>query len=505
MKPKILFWIDRSITHFGLAKYIQDNLDCELFSIFEVTNKPKIFFQEQKIVKFKKIWFYHDFILKTKRKANLNFLKSIEEKYNIPLWIIAANDRIFNHYNKFYEFSENEILLILEDEIKLFETILDEIKPEFIILAHTHQQHNHIFYEICKAKNIKILMMFGTRTSMINTPTSWRGSFYLTDEMDKFLPLPKTAKPNIYKNVLEKLEKTVDKNEEEKFTTKTENSISAYLKACMKYLFTNDTNTVTHYSYFGRNKIKVIFRMISYELRKKYREGFMEKNLQKNIETDSPFVYFPLHQEEERALLIGTPFFTNQFEVIKNIAQSLPIGYKLYVKDHTVMDVRGWRSVSEMKKIMNLYNVVLLHPLVISDDVIKNSDLVITLKGTPAIDAAMQNKPSICFENTGLYKLDSIHKLSSLQELPEAIRMSLGKKVDAAQVQKYLDIISEQTFEFETREIEAYYQNMFNMGGYYVNIEIEPEKMRQFLEKFKPEFTRLAIIHVEKIKQLVNK
>ena len=228
MKPKILFWIDRSITHFGLAKYIHDNLDCELFSIFEVTNKPKTFFQEQKIVKFKKIWFYHDFILKTKRKANLNFLKSIEEKYNIPLWLIAANDRIFNHYNKFYKFSENEILLILEDEIKLFETILDEIKPEFIVLAMTHQQHNHIFYKICKAKNIKILIMFGTRTSVIQTPTSYRGKFHLTDQLDEFLELPQTVKPNIYKNSLEKIEKTVEVDEE-KFKAKTENSRLDYL------------------------------------------------------------------------------------------------------------------------------------------------------------------------------------------------------------------------------------------------------------------------------------
>ena len=120
MKPKLFFWIDSAYVHFGLAKFIQDNFDCELFSIFEVSDKPKKFFQSQKLVKFKKTWFYHDYILKIKRKPDLNYLKSIEEKYNIPLWLIATNDRFFNHFNRFYKFSSDEILLILEDEIKLF-------------------------------------------------------------------------------------------------------------------------------------------------------------------------------------------------------------------------------------------------------------------------------------------------------------------------------------------------------------------------------------------------
>ena len=51
----------------------------------------------------------------------------------------------------------------------------------------------------------------------------------------------------------------------------------------------------------------------------------MEKNLSKNIENDSPFIYFPLHQEQERILLLGAPFHLNQFDIVQIIAKSLPI------------------------------------------------------------------------------------------------------------------------------------------------------------------------------------
>ena len=505
MKPRILVWIDSRFSAFGLAKSLQEMFDCELFSIIEITDKPKKFFKEQQIVKFKKTWFYYDFILKTKRKPDLNYLKSIEEKYKIPLWLIATNDRFFNHFNSFYKFSSDEILLILEDEIKLYEMILDQVKPDFLIITSTHQQHNHVFYEICKARNIKILMMVPTRTSIASDSFTKAGNMWqITDEMDKFLPLPKTTKQNKDKKIIQKetIEIADSNYSVEKFSATFQTSRSKFFKAFLKFLFTRDTNVQTHYTYFGRSKIKVILKTVAYKLRKKYREKFMEKNLSRIIENDSPFVYFPLHQEQESITLLGAPFYINQIEIIQNIAKSLPVGYKLYVKDHTVMRDRGWRSISEMKKIMNTYNVKLLHPSVNSDEIIKKSDLVISIKGSSAIGAAFFNKPSIVFENVGLYQLSSIHKLQSIVELPQAIRNSLKKKINRDEFRKYLDTVNEHSFKLQYTEIAIDFEDQFKIGGYYANVEMEPQKVIKFLEKFKPEFTHLAAIYIEKIKLL---
>mgnify|MGYP003951373761 FL=1 len=506
MKPKLLVWIDSQFSTFGLAKSLQEMFSCELFSIIEITNEPKKFFKEQQIVKFKKTWFYYDFILKTKRTPDLNYLKSVEEKYKIPLWLIAANDRIFNHYNKFYTFSSDEILSILEDEIKLYEMILDEVKPDFIIMPVTHQQHNHIFYKICKARNIKILMMVPTRTSIITDSLSKQGNMWqITDEMDKFLPLPKSNQNKHKKNIQkEKIEIADSDYLIEKFSATFQTSRSKFFKAFLRFLFTKDTNVQTHYTYFGRSKIKVILKTVAYKLRKKYRENFMEKNLSRTVESDSPFVYFPLHQEQERITMIGAPFYINQIEVVQKIAQSLPVGYKLYVKDHTVMRVRGWRSISEMKKIMGFYNVKLLHPSVNSNEIIKKCDLVISIKGSSVIEAAFHNKPSIAFENVGSYQLSSIHRLQSVTELPQAIRNSLKKKVNQNEFRKYIDVVNEHSFKFLYTQIAIDFEDQFKIGGYYANVEMDPQKVTKFLEKFKLEFTQLAAIYIEKIKQLSN-
>ena len=506
MKSKLLFWHDASVVHYAIAKYIQDNFDCELFAIFDVADKPRKFFENQKFVKYKKVWFYHDFILKTKRKPDLEYLKSIEEKYKIPLWLIATNDRFFNHFNIYYKFSYDEILLILEDEIKNFERILDEVNPDYMIFYEYHQQHNYIFYLMCKARKIKILMMVDTRTIM----NSYHGkrkeiNYYLTAEMDEFLPLPNILKTSTYKGVVSKDNSGVNNSNSSNLDlTPIHNSAPKYFSAFLKYLFTNDTNVKTHFSYFGRSKLKVIFKTIAYELRAKYRENFMKKNLNYAVPDDSPFIYFPLHQELERILLISAPFYTNQLEQIKNIAQSLPIGYKLYIKEHPGMRLRGWRSISEMKKIMKLHNVCLFHPSVEQTELISKCDLVISIKGTAAIEAAFHKKPSIIFENVGVYQLSSIHKLKNITELPNAIKNSLKMKIDPNEINTYVTASNQISFESEFAKIEETFQEQFGVGGYYVNVEIDSQKMKEFLEKFRLELTELAMAHIKKIKELSN-
>ena len=52
MQKKILVWIDRSLVNFVLAKYLQENIECELYSIYDVIEKPKEYFEKQKLVKF---------------------------------------------------------------------------------------------------------------------------------------------------------------------------------------------------------------------------------------------------------------------------------------------------------------------------------------------------------------------------------------------------------------------------------------------------------------------
>ena len=50
MKKKIIFWVDGNLSTFCILKKIKEDIDCEMHAIFNVTNKPKKFIQNQKLI-----------------------------------------------------------------------------------------------------------------------------------------------------------------------------------------------------------------------------------------------------------------------------------------------------------------------------------------------------------------------------------------------------------------------------------------------------------------------
>ena len=107
----------------------------------------------------------------------------------------------------------------------------------------------------------------------------------------------------------------------------------------------------------------------------------------------------------ERHLLIDSPYYTNQIEVIRHVAKSLPVGYLLYVKENPSNVTRDWRDTSQYKEIMDIPNVELLHPNFSNIQLLTNCDLVISIAGSSSFEAAFYEKPSIVFGNVLYSKL----------------------------------------------------------------------------------------------------
>ena len=391
MKDKILIYQDYTIHNFGLAKALQEKHDCDLFAIIDVTDNMNKFFQKQKIVKYEKTWFLYDHIKKS-QKPDLDYLSQFEKKYGIELWKLANNDRIFFKYNMYYNFSENEILSILEQQCKLFENIIETIKPDFVIFPLTNSGRMEIFYQLCLKLGIKILMINATR---------FGGTSFISEEAEKIDYFEKETHENVKNRSIDDLRDILYKlhsfDDVVKFSSQFLKSKKMAVKAGINFfLFSKNSNLKTHYTYYGRQKIKVFFFTILWSLKKRYRFYLINKNLSRVID-DEKFIFFPLITEPERGLLIAAPFHTNLIELATHIVKSLPIGYKLYVKDHPTMDTRDWRSFSFYKKIMDLPNVKMLHHDVHPKNILPKCSMVITVGGTTGFEAAFYEKPTITF------------------------------------------------------------------------------------------------------------
>ena len=133
-KIKILFWLENYTIHFGIAKFLKEQFDCELYAVISCSSMQKDFFENQKLIEFEKVWYIRENISINNEEPNIEYLKLFEEKMNIPISSLIFGDRFFYKYNRYDTFTRNEILTILEQELKFFEKIIDEVKPTCTIL-----------------------------------------------------------------------------------------------------------------------------------------------------------------------------------------------------------------------------------------------------------------------------------------------------------------------------------------------------------------------------------
>ena len=219
-------------------------------------NKPKKFFKSQSLVKFEKIWFYHDYINKSTDKPDTRYLLEFEQKYSINLWLIAYNDRIFFNHNEFYKFSVDEVLKILEQTCKFFESVLDEIRPSFLVMRSPELLPQKILYEICKARGITALLLGQMRFANRYTISKY---WHNIDPVNNFHS--ELKKERTFDELLDYLKGTTMFSRQADIVNKFWGSKIQRITALCKFLISPNENVKTHYTYYGRTKLRVLVKM----------------------------------------------------------------------------------------------------------------------------------------------------------------------------------------------------------------------------------------------------
>lgn len=489
-KPKILFWLNGFFLHFSLAYYLQSRLDADFFGIVDINSKPKKFFQDQTLVNFQKIWFFHDYIKKTQQQPNLDYLKNFEKKYKIDLWKLALNERFFYMYNRFYKFDKQEILSIIEQESKLFESVLDETKPDYFLTYDPVFHHQKLLLEICRAKEIRVLSICATGIENKYILTENGATFDLDKNHTQNHSFEKKITTNVKNNSYDLIFQKYMYNRNVGFSNK--------VKALKDYLLNFDTELVnSNFMYYGRSKFKVTKDALLLELKRYRNHNFLQKYTTSSPDLKVPFVYFPMNVNEEMNLLHYAPYYTNQIEVILHIAKSIPINYLLYVKEHIAAGLRSWNDIHYYKQIMDMPNVSLINPHFDNDILLKNSKLVITIRGTASLKAMKYGKPSIIFGDQPLQIMPSVFKVTSLNSIPELIKLALKHKTDPSDYEKYEELLGDRTFAFNMFEYENKRDKSFFSGGILSNVLISNADMLDFLDKNKNIFSVMLDAHLK--------
>ena len=421
-KKKILAWLDfdaYSYVNFGIINALSKIDDFDFIGI--VTTEQDIsFFQNQKIIKFNKLFFYPECYV-GKSSYDIEKIKLFEKKYNLNLWLDIFTERSFyKFWTDFHKFSRNEILSIVGNSLSFFIKIIEDHEPELILMQYPGENiSNLLLYRLAKNLGIKILFP---------NPIYLHNKIAISDNIEnkeilyefQRLKINFTESETIFdenfiikNNLTETVNAQLSYNYGKNFSQK----LRHYLKR-----ISNDSESI--YKNVGKTRFNLLKYRYQNYFRLKNRKKFLDQNSIYSIQ-DEKFLYFPLQSEPESKILTTSPFYSNQIELIENIAKSIPIEDTLYVKEHPIQKVKLWRPIEDYKNIISIPNVKLIHPSVNSQELISKSHAIISISGATGFEALFYKKPVIIFADEFYEELASVKKIHKFSELSKQIRDSL--------------------------------------------------------------------------------
>ena len=137
------------------------------------------------------------------------------------------------------------------------------------------------------------------------------------------------------------------------------------------------------------------------------------------------FALFALHRQPESSVDVWAPFFSDQLHQIQQIVRAMPPNMQLLVKMH-MSDADNY-SPRQLRQLLRLPNVQLVHPTSASRDFINQADLIFGIQGTICLESALLGKPVLMFGESPYLHFPSVERIGRITDLPMQIRAVIAK------------------------------------------------------------------------------
>ena len=147
-----------------------------------------------------------------------------------------------------------------------------------------------------------------------------------------------------------------------------------------------------------------------------------------------PFVLVALHKQPEASIDVIGRYYEDQYTNIVNVWRILPDDWLVLIKEHT--NAIGDRDLGFYRRLTRLPNIHLVRENIDSHELIKRSQLVLTVSGTVAYEAALMGKPSLTLAPVFFNRFPNcrhvgLRDLASARDIHELIESSTDGEEDA--------------------------------------------------------------------------
>lgn len=385
-------------------------------------------------------------------KLDIEYIKKFEREYGIPyLWQFVTVDRVVMHNQLVREYPYDKSPYTHEEIMKIFQIKSREIinffnkeKPDFLFMSVVGNIGTSLLYYIAKKRNVKIL--FATESRIGN---GWT----VSDDYKNF-----SGANAIFEKLMSGKTVSSKNNEAKEYIKKFRERPTSYLfgsetaiksgtkKSQLKWFASKYflqsllwCLTIFKKSIGNKNKTYTDTKPWGYlidRVKRKTRALIGYNSFYDKIDLSEDYAFYPLHTEPELTTMLFAPYWTDQINLIKQIAKSLPLHFKLYVKDHPAMI--GYRQRAYYHALKNIPNVKLVDPFLETFSIIKNAKIITTITGTVGWEAILLKKPVITFGHVFYNRLSMVKRCHDIETLPNLIKEQL------------------ENFNYQEREIENF-------------------------------------------------
>ena len=361
------------------------------------------------------------------RKLTDAQVSDLENKYLPPYSTIRIMTQVSrNRYPNVSNLPDDYTLAQIADAWVRF---FNEKKPDMFVCGLMDDYAGIIGMEVARSMGIRtVLLFFGGLYSC---------QYLLAD--NNFLPIfykdfPEKEIADAYKKARDGIVNRDILNPQQKETFDTMNNLASIWN--FFYMVKNFVSSVKGY-YFDIPAVERKMWMSPYELTRRQVRYFVRPPIMQFIFNKRPkegerFVFFPLHFQDDAALIGAVPF-VSQVDVIEELAKVMPHGVKLYVKPHPHWKCADMK-LSDAQRMSRLRNVVLLRPEINAKDLIRKCEAVVMINSSVGYEALVLKKKIFSLGN--FFPPDIIPRISQPRELVKR----WGTIPDWKKVERYIGL-----------------------------------------------------------------
>ncbi|MBI2030609.1 hypothetical protein HYT05_03235 [Candidatus Kaiserbacteria bacterium] len=440
---KICFFLHRRFTQLGhaMACHIRREYPDTEFCAYVGTRQSLAWLEGQTNIAYTGLLLDEDVHLRLHdEKIDYAYLRWLENEYGIPnLWPYLYIDRVVMNGQLVREYpydvpslSREDMLRKLQVQARAIIAFLDEQKPDVVVTAVIGSVGSMLLYHIAKKRGIRTIHTeFARIGNRIAFSENYRTFTWVKErfaeiragsssperaEAERFVHEFREAPTHYDEDTLPEFYGRRGRSSHLRFLLPKNlaHSIAWYASVVSKHALRRGMHDYTE---------TLVWWEMWDKLRRKVRGLIGFDDLYSPFDPTTRFAYYPLHIDPEIATLLLGPYYTNQLELIRATARSLPIDMLLYVKEHPGMV--GFRTRRYYQEILRIPNVRLLPPSVSGLTLAGTAALTVTITSTNAWESIILKKPVITFGDVFFNDIPGVVRCHGWEEFPYLVKKQL--------------------------------------------------------------------------------